>query len=513
MAIKGISNLTSKVKVVVASQAAKNSVSKLKVTGTITNKASSKAAGIVSAKKSSRTSTTSTKKSSKTSTSSVKTSNKMVTANGKVTSKTNTQSTKTGSKTSTQSAKTSSTTSQESGQIVEKPTTYVTGAAAIYTSSGSVSAYACGVTMKQSRKDSSESCMSCNRPSASYPDQLPQSKSVKTDKSKKATYSTSSKPVSPAVPKKKADTKKASTTKKKSAPIKEYMPSDSRNGAGKVFYRKKTTPSGAKEGASFLISLVPGVGDAKDIQEAITGKDWVTGKKLSKTDRLTTAASTGIPIISGSSVRVVKSGIKYGNKVTKKTVKRAVWKGSSKSEKSTKVVKKALGKGTKKSDDVKKKAVSKLKKGTKDIGKTDTGKKTVKKSGDSVKIKESGVKKKEEAAGKVHKDGVVSKGGNNSINGFSKNVNAGRQGKHILGNNNYIEGRSIFNGTVNDAQKLVDEFAGTGEWIGQNKERVNFGKVIGKYVNPSTGESVDTTVGMIHYSKTGTHIVPAQLIE
>lgn len=76
-----------------------------------------------------------------------------------------------------------------------------------------------------------------------------------------------------------------------------------------------------------------------------------------------------------------------------------------------------------------------------------------------------------------------------------------------------IEGRSIFCGTVDDAQKLVDEFAGTGVWIGKNKERVNFGMVIGKYVNPSTGESIDTTIGMIHYSKTGTHIIPAQPIE
>ena len=47
----------------------------------------------------------------------------------------------------------------------------------------------------------------------------------------------------------------------------------------------------------------------------------------------------------------------------------------------------------------------------------------------------------------------------------------------------------------------------------QNKERSDLGKVIGKYVNPTTGESIDTTVGMIYYSKTGTHIVPAQPIK
>ena len=100
-----------------------------------------------------------------------------------------------------------------------------------------------------------------------------------------------------------------------------------------------------------------------------------------------------------------------------------------------------------------------------------------------------------------------------TVNGFDTTVNAGKQGKHIVGNNNFIEGRSVFNGTVDDAQRLVDNFAGTGEWIGTNKERVNFGEVIGQYVNPATNEAVDTTVGIIHYSKTGTHIVPAQPIQ
>ena len=49
---------------------------------------------------------------------------------------------------------------------------------------------------------------------------------------------------------------------------------------------------------------------------------------------------------------------------------------------------------------------------------------------------------------------------------------------------------------------MVNDFAGTGEWIGPNKERVNFDKNYrGQYVNPVTGKAVDTTVGIIHYSK------------
>lgn len=48
--------------------------------------------------------------------------------------------------------------------------------------------------------------------------------------------------------------------------------------------------------------------------------------------------------------------------------------------------------------------------------------------------------------------------------------------------------------------------------INANTERVNFKKVIGKYVDEVTGKSYDTTVGTIRYSKDGAHIVPARPI-
>ncbi|WP_175527713.1 polymorphic toxin type 50 domain-containing protein [Marinobacterium iners] len=41
-------------------------------------------------------------------------------------------------------------------------------------------------------------------------------------------------------------------------------------------------------------------------------------------------------------------------------------------------------------------------------------------------------------------------------------------------------------------------------------ERVNFQENIGKYVDPSSGNSSSTTNGIIHYSKDGVHIVPAR---
>ncbi len=64
--------------------------------------------------------------------------------------------------------------------------------------------------------------------------------------------------------------------------------------------------------------------------------------------------------------------------------------------------------------------------------------------------------------------------------------------------------------TTADAQNLIKKYSGTGRKQGVNKEIVDFKKTIGKYVDPTTGKSYDTTMGTIHYSKDGAHIVPAR---
>lgn len=93
---------------------------------------------------------------------------------------------------------------------------------------------------------------------------------------------------------------------------------------------------------------------------------------------------------------------------------------------------------------------------------------------------------------------------------FPQNIHMGKQGKHIAGHNNYVKGKSIFDGTTDDASKLIKKFSGTGMKKGTNKEIVDFGQVIGKYIDPNTGKSYNTTMGTIHYSKSGAHIVPAR---
>ena len=63
----------------------------------------------------------------------------------------------------------------------------------------------------------------------------------------------------------------------------------------------------------------------------------------------------------------------------------------------------------------------------------------------------------------------------------------------MLGQNNYEnairrgKNPSVFYGTVEDAQRLVDEFAGKGVLTDKmgTTERVNFNRVIGRYIDES----------------------------
>ena len=98
----------------------------------------------------------------------------------------------------------------------------------------------------------------------------------------------------------------------------------------------------------------------------------------------------------------------------------------------------------------------------------------------------------------------------------TKKVNVRKQNRHILGSPGYIEGRSYIYGDVETAQALVDRYHGTGtlvlskkqKWT--NKEVVETDSVIGCVVDPSSGEISGTNRITIHYSLTGTHVIPTK---
>lgn len=96
----------------------------------------------------------------------------------------------------------------------------------------------------------------------------------------------------------------------------------------------------------------------------------------------------------------------------------------------------------------------------------------------------------------------------------NKTIEEGKQGKHILGHKNYKDGRSYLKVSAAEAQRLVDQYAGTGQikrdskghWT--NKEFVSADHIIGVVVDANMGETIETSRFSIHYSKNGVHIVP-----
>lgn len=101
-------------------------------------------------------------------------------------------------------------------------------------------------------------------------------------------------------------------------------------------------------------------------------------------------------------------------------------------------------------------------------------------------------------------------------NSLKLTLNKGAQNKHILSSKGYIEGRSYIYGNLDEAQQIVNKYAGSGEpkfdkkgsWV--NKEVITTDKPIGVDINPNTGLKQETNRLVIHYSKKGTHIVPAR---
>lgn len=98
---------------------------------------------------------------------------------------------------------------------------------------------------------------------------------------------------------------------------------------------------------------------------------------------------------------------------------------------------------------------------------------------------------------------------------FSKvQIEADKQSKHLLNSNKYLKGRSILSHA--NPEELLQKHAGRGYKIkgipGESgfKERVDFGEVIGYFIEVETGKQTPTSIGIIHYSKKGAHIVPAK---
>lgn len=113
------------------------------------------------------------------------------------------------------------------------------------------------------------------------------------------------------------------------------------------------------------------------------------------------------------------------------------------------------------------------------------------------------------AKAQENEEKVSAKQPKTNYDSFPKTIHDGKQGKHIPGHNNYTPGRSKITLPMAKLQKLIITHSNKGQAVSDNKERVDFGTVIGVYVDQSTGKEYPTTIGIINYSKNGTHVVPA----
>lgn len=90
-------------------------------------------------------------------------------------------------------------------------------------------------------------------------------------------------------------------------------------------------------------------------------------------------------------------------------------------------------------------------------------------------------------------------------------INHEKQARHMQ--ETHIKGRSYLTVSETEAQEIVNQKSGTGNLILNkdgvpSKERINAEKIIGVNVEKSTGIETNTDKATIHYSKTGTHLVP-----
>jgi len=98
---------------------------------------------------------------------------------------------------------------------------------------------------------------------------------------------------------------------------------------------------------------------------------------------------------------------------------------------------------------------------------------------------------------------------------IDKTVNAEKQSRHIRNSGGYVDGRSYLLDDV-DPQELVDRYHGTGELkrdgndVWTNKEFITLDYDIGVHLSPKTGEATSTNSFAIHYSRSGTHVVPSR---
>ena len=93
-------------------------------------------------------------------------------------------------------------------------------------------------------------------------------------------------------------------------------------------------------------------------------------------------------------------------------------------------------------------------------------------------------------------------------------INHEKQARHIKGTPEYKEGKSYLTITEEEAQDIINDKSGTGTLVydrkgnWKKKELIDCDKEVGVDVDENTKNETTTDKATVHYSKTGTHLVP-----
>lgn len=93
-------------------------------------------------------------------------------------------------------------------------------------------------------------------------------------------------------------------------------------------------------------------------------------------------------------------------------------------------------------------------------------------------------------------------------------LNKEKQARHLMGSPDYKEGKSYFTISNDEIEAIIKKYSGTGRLLydkngmWQKKEHIYCDEVIGIDISNINGKEYKTTAATIHYSKTGTHLVP-----
>lgn len=88
-------------------------------------------------------------------------------------------------------------------------------------------------------------------------------------------------------------------------------------------------------------------------------------------------------------------------------------------------------------------------------------------------------------------------------------LNREKEGRHVVVDKSYVEGNSIITVSFDELERLFEENKDKVQTINDHKGTIKFDVIIGIFRSDDPKiQDQETNVGIVHYGKSGYHIVP-----